>query len=431
MYNLLTSILLFRKLRNNLSLPKADLEAIQVGKLKALISHAYENVPYYRKLFASAGIKPADIKGVEDLAKIPTTSKLKLQSLKSEEILARNVDLDRCISDVTSGSTGIPLRVYFTPEDYMHRSLIFIRTFMETGYRLTHRQAIVCDTRFLSNKEYWFQRLGIFRKKYVPVQLDMEKQLAILKSFKPNYIHGYPLSLAEIAYEMLNKGIKDITPRMVCTGAELVSKKTREIINKVFKVDMVDTYATIESGLIAWECFARKGYHLNIDSTVMEVLKDDRAALPGESGRVVITNLHSFAMPIIRYELRDVCILSEDTCTCGIALPLMRIIEGRTDDMIRTPQGRIISPNSITNVMEAVNGVRQFKIVQEQENTLLVQIVKARDFSDDAPETARKLLRELIGEDMEIMIQFVSSIPKDKTGKLRAVISNCNPQKTI
>lgn len=357
------------------------------------------------------------------MAKIPTTNKLKLQSLKNEEILAKGIDIDRCICDVTSGSTGIPLHVYFTREDHIIRSLIFIRTFMETGYKLTDRQAIVCDTRFASSKRYWFQNLGIFRKKYVPVQFSLGEQIKMLRDYEPDFIHGYPMSLVLIANKLLEERIDGILPRMVCTGAELVSKRTRETINSAFRVNMVDTYATIESGLIAWECQAHRGYHINIDSVVLEFLCNGRPASPGERGKVVVTNLHSYAMPIIRYELGDVCISCNDMCTCGIELPLMSIVEGRVDDMIYSPTGKVISPNSITNAMEAVEGISQFRVIQETEDILLVQLVQGKLFSSDTSNTAQRLLKELAGESMEVKVQIVNEIPKEHSGKIRAVIS--------
>jgi phenylacetate-CoA ligase len=420
---MINSLLLLRRLRKHLKLNRSQLELIQLKKLKALLHHAYENVPYYKALFDSVGIKPGEIKDVGDLHKIPTTGKIKLQSLNLEEILVGGISVDRCVVDVTSGSTGIPLKVYFTKEDYLIRSLIFIRTFMESGYKLTDRQAIVCDTRFVSEKEHWFQHLGIFRKNYIPVQMDLEKQIKMIVNYKPNYIHGYPLSLVEIAQGMLDRGINSISPRMVCTGAELVTHRTRETINLAFDVDMVDTYATIESGLIAWECWAHKGYHVNLDNVVLELLCNGRPALPGEKGRAVITNLHSYAMPIIRYELGDVCIFSKDICSCGSDLPLMSIIEGRIDDMIYAASGKVVSPNSITNAMEAVEGISQFRVVQETENALTVLLVKGKEFSRDTPKSAECLIKQLVGEEMDVNVKIVSDIPKAHSGKIRAVIS--------
>jgi phenylacetate-CoA ligase len=417
------AFLLLRELRGNLKLDKAKLEEIQRKKLKDLLKHAYENVPYYRKLFDSAGVEPTIIKGVEDLARIPTTEKLTLQSLAAKEILAQGIKIDRCITDVTSGSTGIPLQVHFTQRDYLIRSLSFIRTFMELGYKLTHRQALVCDTRFVNNRTYWFQRLGIFRKQYIPVQLALGRQIQILMDYRPDFIHGYPQSLAIIAEELLKRGIDNVSPAMVCTGAELVSKKTREKINAAFGVEMADSYATIESGMIAWQCKSLKGYHINIDNVVLEFLHNGKPVRPGEPGRVVVTNLHSYAMPIIRYELGDICTPSDSLCTCGNQLPLMTVVEGRIDDMVKTPSGKVISPNSITNVMEAVDGIRQFRVIHEKKDLMVVQIVAGTSFSQDTPRRTQNLLRELVGDDMHIEVRMVSEISKEHTGKIRAVIS--------
>ncbi len=430
------TLFMLRRLRENLRLQRAELEALQRRKLTALINHAYENVPYYRDLFASAGINPVDIKGVEDLPKIPTTSKIKLQSVPRGQIMARGKDINGCVEDVTSGSTGIPLHVYFTREDYDIRSLVFIRTFMESGYRLTDRQAIMCDTRFVSKKKYWFQKFGIFRKKYIPVQLDLNRQIEILMDYKPDFIHGYPQSIAMIADEMIRQGINSISPRMVCTGAELVSKKIRDTINAAFGVTMVDTYATIESGLIAWQCRAREGYHINSDTVVLELLNNGKPALPGERGTVVITNLHSFAMPIIRYELGDICIPTGEACSCGSQLPMMSVVEGRIDDMIYTPSGKVISPNSITNALEDVEGISRFRVIQERLELLIAQIVKGNGFSSNTPTRTKELLKELVGEKMEVEVQLVNEIPRAHTGKIRAVISkvhreNASAPKTI
>jgi phenylacetate-CoA ligase len=420
---MLNSLFLLKKLRGNLRLNRAQLEEIQRKKLKDLLKHAYENVPYYCKLFASAGIEPTAIKGVEDLARIPTTKKLTLQSLTLEEILAQGIKIDRCITDVTSGSTGIPLQVHFTQRDYLIRSLSFIRTFMELGYKLTHRQALVCDTRFVNDKTYWFQRLGIFRKQYIPVQLALDRQIQILMDYRPDFIHGYPQSLAIIAEELLKRGIDNVSPAMVCTGAELVSNKTREKINAAFGVEMADSYATIESGMIAWQCKSLKGYHINIDNLVLEFLHNGKPVRPGEPGRVVVTNLHSYAMPIIRYELGDICTPSDSLCSCGIQFPLMSVVEGRVDDMVKTPSGRVISPNSITNVMETVDGIGQFRVIQEKKDLMVIEIVAGAKFSQDTPLKAQNLVGELVGDDMRIEVRMVSEISKEHTGKIRAVIS--------
>ncbi|MFH2059860.1 MAG: hypothetical protein ABIJ59_13280 [Pseudomonadota bacterium] len=428
MLNIIETTFLLHSLKRNLNLSRERSEALQLSNLKKIISHAYFHVPYYKGLFDKVNFKPSEIKSVEDISKIPTTSKGQLQSVPLNNITADNIDLNNCFEDVTSGSTGIPLKVFLTPKDYLIRSLIFIRTFMKAGYRLTDKQAIVTDTRFITEKKYLLQKLGIFRKAYVPVQIDIDKQIDILMEFRPDFIHGYPQSIAAIADRLIKKKITSISPRMVCTGAELVSRKTRLLINQAFGVDMSDTYASIESGLIAWQCEKRKGYHINQDHVVIEILKDGCPAMPGEAGKVVITNLHSYAMPIIRYELGDICVLSDANCSCGCATPLISIVKGRVDDMIYTPSKKTVSPNSITNAMEAVEGVQQFRIIQEQINSLQIEIVKGEMFSDQTQNQCMALMKDLVGEEMEINIHLLDHIKKDSSGKIRAVISKISKQ---
>ena len=195
---------------------------------------------------------------------------------------------------------------------------------------------------------------------------------------------------------------------------------------------MADSYATIESGMIAWQCKSLKGYHINIDNLVLEFLQNGKPVRAGEPGRVVVTNLHSYAMPIVRYELGDICTTSDSLCPCGNQLPLMTVVEGRIDDMVKTPSGKVISPNSITNAMEAVDGIGQFRVIQEKKDLIVIQIVAGPKFFQETPLKAKNLLRELVGQDMDIEVQMVSEISKEHTGKIRAVISKVSdPQKSM
>src|SRR3990170_8850556 len=135
MLDALNSILLLKRLRKNLKLPKAELETIQQKKLHALINHAYENVPYYRRLFNSAGLRPESIQRIEDLEKLPITDKTAMRSMEKNEIMARNLDPGAFVEVFTSGSTGMPATIYFTQEDYRHLDLVYLRSFLQNGLR--------------------------------------------------------------------------------------------------------------------------------------------------------------------------------------------------------------------------------------------------------------------------------------------------------
>jgi phenylacetate-CoA ligase len=429
---MLNPLLLLRKLRGNLRLPRAKLEEIQRKKLKDLLNHAYENVPYYRGLFDSNRIKPEDVKVIKDLEKIPVTDKAVLRSMKRADIMAKDVDSRECVEVFTSGSTGMPTHIYFTRKDYEFLDLIYLRSFLENGLRFKYKRAFVLDPHSFETKKCWYHWFGLATYVNISCFLDPKEQVKALIDTKPDFIHGYPSSLKEIAEIVLELEIKEIQPRIISTAAEMLHKKDRVLIASAFGVDIYDRYAARECGNIAWECDRHAGYHINMDSLIVEFIKDGHSVEPGERGDVVITNLHSYAMPFIRYRIGDIAVPSGNACPCGLELPLMEIFEGRDEDFIVLNNGRKISPMAVTGTLDHISGLKQFRVIQEERDLMVVQIVAGAKYSQDVPLKTENLLRELVGGEMRIEVRMVSEIFKEKSGKIRAVISKVsNSQKSM
>lgn len=420
---MIKAFLLLRELRGNLKLDKAKLEEIQRKKLKDLLKHAYENVPYYRGLFDSNRIKPEDIRNVQDLENIPVTDKTVIRSMKRSDIMAKNINQGECVEVFTSGSTGMPTHIYFTREDYGFLDLIYLRSFLENGLRFKYKRAFVLDPHSFETKKCWYHWFGLATYVNISCFWDPREQTNALIDAKPDFIHGYPSSLKEIAELALELEIKEIQPRIISTAGEMLHKKDRGLIASVFGVDIYDRYAARECGNIAWECNMHAGYHINIDSLIVEFIKDGHPVEPGERGDVVITNLHSYAMPFIRYRIGDIAVPSSNACPCGMELPLMEIFEGRDEDFIVLNNGRKISPMAVTGTLDHIPGLKQFRVIQEKRELMVVQIVAGAKYSQDVPLKTQNLLRELVGDDMHIEVRMVSEISKEHTGKIRAVIS--------
>ena len=411
------------KLCKNQWLTKQELEQLQQRKLQKIIKHAYERVRYYRELFDSVSIRPEDIRNTKDLQCIPVTSREQIQRVPINEIAAKGIKLADCHRMRTSGSTGIPLEVIKSEKEYQLSNLVMMRSFLANGYRLTDKQVVIITPR--DPRTYWFQYLGLMRQNCISPFDNADSQIKQLRQVRPDFIWGLSSSLGRIAEEVRKRDIEDISPRGVATGGELLDLKTRQIIQAAFRSKVVDFYSTYECGNIAWECDRHEGYHINIDSLVVEIVNNGKSARPGEKGEVLITGLDSYAMPLIRYRIKDIAVGGESLCSCGRGLPLLKRIEGRTDDWVVLSDGTLISSVELVCVLGSVPRVLGFKVVQKKIDQFVLQLKIERNFTKGT--VIRKVTKEMtriLGHQSHIEIQIVDEIPRDPAGKIRSVISN-------
>lgn len=418
------------ELRRNQWLKTPELERIQEKKLRAIISHAYHNVPFYHKLFDSVGVKPEDIKTVDDLSRIPIITKSQVQRAENE-IIAKgfNPNEGRSQKGYTSGSTGKPLTIVYDNRYLGLLRMAHERTLLENGYRL-FRDSIAsitarCDSQ--DESKSLLQYIGLRKRYCISLYVDILNQIRLLKRIKPDILMGYPSSIKLMAMAVQEKDIKKIHPRLIFSFAELLDTDTRNFINSIFGVDMIDHYGSMEGGWMAWECKEHSGYHQNIDTLVIDFIKDNERVAAGERGEIVLTNLNLYAMPFIRYKLGDVGVHSEEKCPCGRGLPLMKVIEGRSDDFVKLPGGRIISPRVFTNLMHSFSGITSFKIIREKEDYFTVELVKGKDFSEEIIRQIEAGFKQVLGEDIQIETKIVDEITREESGKLQSVVSRVKP----
>lgn len=398
---------------------RGELEDIQNSKLRLLIQHAYQNVPFYREVFKKRNLRPDDIKMVKDLPKLPVIRKSDIKH-RQEDFIARNYDVNRCRKTHTSGSTGIPLTLYTDPRGESYNKAVNMRALFENGMtaadrimEITHPENIFSPT--------WLQRVGIFKKKRLSVYDLPEKNVRKFSEYAPDIFIGYPSILKMMADYIMQNNIKIISPKKIFTSAEMLFDNAREKIVTTFGCDVIDLYGCTEFRRLAWECSKREGYHTDIDYAVVEIIKS--AGLEAVDGSIVVTGLHNYAMPLIRYENGDAAHVSPRMCSCGRGLPLLEKIKGRLDDMIILPSGRVISPRSI-NVLDYIEGINQYRIIQEKKDFFVVQVEKNKHFSKKTrQEIEEQICKGCMHEQVTISIEEVEKIPQDTSGKIRAVIS--------
>jgi len=222
-------------------------------------------------------------------------------------------------------------------------------------------------------------------------------------------------------------------------GAELIDIPSRRFLEEIFRAQFYDQYASEELQMMAWQCPAKLGYHIDSDSIIMQFIDEDGDEVaPGEKGEVVCTSLFNYAMPFIRYAVGDVGMTSEASdCTCGRIFPLMKIVEGRKDSVVLLPNGRKVPALVFGWIMEFYKfyrNVYQYRVIQSKIDFLRILIKKK---SDDVKEKTMKtellaLMRKMlnIGEtEVTIEIEFVDIIPRNQTGKLRKVVSELGDNK--
>ncbi|RJP79144.1 MAG: phenylacetate--CoA ligase family protein [Candidatus Zixiibacteriota bacterium] len=408
--------------RRNLRLPPERLKARQWRAMQELVDFAWRKVPLYRQLYESAGFTPDQLRTPEDLLRVPPTRKAVFQQADPDSVIARGYHREALIRRRTSGSTGSPLNVYYTPEDRIYRTLIHLRILFHNGMGWRDLMAHISDSRHATDERYSFQKLGFLPKEFVYAADSPEDQLQALEAVRPAVIYGYASSLALLAGEVEKRGGSPLRPRRIFTTGELLNPSDRVRIERAFGVQVRDIYGLVEGGDVAWQCPAGDGYHLNVDSFYIEVDAGGRPAGPGEAGRLVITNLHSRAMPFIRYEIGDVLTPPQDEpCPCGCTFPRLQVIQGRADDWLHSADGQKVSP--LIFVVASIPGVMQYRMVQEAYDQLRVEILPGPGYSEETLNQVGIHVREVMGPGLTIETVRVEAIPKDPSGKMRRVIS--------
>lgn len=402
--------------------PRA-IKKLQERKLRKLVEHAYGNVPYYRALLDSARIKPRDIRTLEDLEHIPLTTKAQLRDVPDSEKTARNIDLARCRSFSTSGTTGIPLLSYFTRRDALIKNLAWIRSFVHCGVNPLHKTAVFVANKEVATGHSWYEYLGLWRRREISTWESPESWVRTLRQWRPQIYQGYVMTLRLLAEYVQENNLRDVRPRLILDSSAILEGSDRRFLESQMNCSLIDFYGSDEGGCLAWECSTCQGYHINSDTAILEIWNDGRLARPGEDGEVVITNLHSWAMPFIRYRQDDVVTRSRQKPVCGRRFPLLEEIQGRRDDFILLKSGKKLSPHVFYYSMDFVPGIKRWRITQESAERLKVEIVPTAALGPASLKAIESDLRRVVNDELTVEIVLAEAIKMERGSKFRAVSS--------
>ena len=418
--------------------PRYRILELQNERLRQLVQYAYDRVPYYRRIFDESALKVSDIECVQDLVKLPVLTRRLIRD-NFDDIAAPGFPSKEVIPNSTGGSSGEPLEFYSTRDDYYNWGYAAsLRAHSWAGYELGDKLVVFRAIRpyrskmerFMEIPRRFFSRTLIIGAK----EMSSERLLLLarkLEDFQPAIIRGYPSAIYLLAQLIEREGKPRLRPRAIIVHSEQVYDYQRELFTKVFRCQTYSHYATWEIHPIASECSEHSGYHIAAENVIVEIVDDEGKPVPvGGEGRTLITNLHNYAMPFIRYDNGDVGALSDKACPCGRGLPLLAKLTGRATDFIRTKSGMVVPGLALHVPWYSFPslGIEQFQIVQETYGDVVLKLVAGREYPKERKdEIAREIIdiyRSRFGEDLDITIEFVDQIPTTKDGKRRVVISN-------
>jgi phenylacetate-CoA ligase len=414
------------------TMPRERLRALQDERLRELVRYLSDRVPFYREQLDAAGIVPGDVRGVDDLPRLPFTRKSDLRDTYPFGLFA--VPRSECVRvHASSGTTGKPIVVGYTREDVDLFARVNARALAmaggEPGMLLHNAYGYGLFTGGLG-LHYGGERLGMT---VVPVSGGMtERQLLLIEDFRPDLITCTPSYALTLAHELAARGVapEDVSLRFACVGAEPWTEGMRSEIDAGLGIRATNIYGLSEiiGPGVSNECVeARDGSHVMEDHFVPEVVDPDTGEplSEGEDGVLVFTTLTKRAMPLLRYWTGDITRLESGECACGRTFVRMGLLRGRTDDML-VIRGVNVYPTQVESVLVRIPELTpHYRLVVSREGTLdelEVQVERAQTAAPDGlAERVALLLRDTIGVGMSVRLLEPGEGPRSEGGKLPRV----------
>jgi phenylacetate-CoA ligase len=399
-------------------LPADELRQLQLRRLRRLLQHAYEHVGYYREFFQTAGIVPEDVRTLADLTRLPVLTRQTLRDNLYFDLLADNHGAQRSVKLTTSGASGEPLAVFADPFQLHVRWSHAMRGAAWTGYRFPARHGRWVRVEPEGSAQALrrqLEALVLRQRVFRGGALDE----AVVREYA-GWIHSVRPALLAGDAEVFNlaAGLLTATGRdargagaVLCWG-ETLTPAARALVERVFGCPVFDEYGTRELGPVAHECQAHAGLHVNAESYLVEVMRDGRPAADGETGEVLITDLNSRSVPLIRYQVGDLAVATARACACGRGLPLVEHFVGRLPAAVLAANGRYVPGAVFADVLqEHEHAVLRYQVVQDERDAVTLRIIRRSRFTTDTERTIREALTQVLGADVAIRLDFAETLP--------------------
>lgn len=403
-----------------------EIREFQEQRLKKIIRHSVETVPYYSELFNNHGIRIEDVKTVDDLKRIPILTKEIIKKEGLSRFISSTFPRNKRLQKSSSGSTGEPLFYYTTKDAYSMNIAANLRGWYDMGFRLGDRYIKLSQ----NPRKNPLKRLqdSISNNKYLAtnplVESNFEFILAAIEKYKPKIIRCYPDPLLFLArYRSKSKKFK-YCPQAITTTGNTLFPEVREEIETAFGCKIFDSYSC-EGNSTVFECHTHSCYHSAEEYGITEVLDENGVKITKGIGRLVSTDLWNLAHPFIRYDTQDYVEIDDSPCACGRShLKILRIL-GRDNDVLVAPSGRKFIVHNFTGFFQTdhqsiARSVDQFQVVKYKDRVLFNLVVND-SYSKTVEEYIINFWQNEFG--CPVSVSLFENIPLLKSGKRKFIIN--------
>lgn len=414
---------------------KEDLDHFTKVQLKQLFIHCYENVPYYKNIFSNLGVLSAKHAEKLSLDRLPILTKKDIRD-HFKELSSQDINRRNWYHNSSGGSTGEPVRLIQDADyrkwnhatyTYYYEKVLGIKRIITKEVRLWGNERDIFQGNYGIKKHLQNHFTNtILLNSFRMTEKDIKKYISIINETKPDYIRGYAGSLYELcSFSQANK-ISLFSPKTVVSAAETLTNDMRNVIETGFNTKVYNFYGSRETDNLAGECI--QGYlHIFSFNNIIEIVDENNQPVnQGEEGRILVTPLHNYSMPLLRYDIGDMGIKGPDTCPCGNFLPTVKAVTGRITDHFKLLNGTHVPAELFIHLLGVVCNkgvIKKFQVVQEDYNKIHVNIVPNAHISYDYTQDIENKIRVVMGQGCEITWNLVNEIPKTKSGKYRYTIS--------
>jgi len=417
--------------------PPRQLQAWQWRQLQRLLAHAYETVPHYRRRFDQRGLRLRDLRHRESWTRVPVLDRKTLQGAYATLRSSRVPRSHGAVQTVTtSGSTGRSVAVDRSAITQLYWSAFTLRDHHWHGRRFDRRLAVIRDAPLdkalppagTTARDWGAATAGLYETGGSALlnicRSSVDEQAEWLHRVQPHYLLTYPTAMKAIAEHCARERIPLASLAQLRAFGEVLDPACREVCREALGVEITDAYSSQEVGYIAIQCPVSERYHVMAEGALVEILDDaGEPVRAGEVGRVVVTPLHNFAMPLLRYEIGDYAEAGAP-CPCGRGLPVLERILGRARNLLVYPDGRQFWPSfSDGEGLGDLPLQQRWQVVQRTPETLELRLLRERPLSDEETRAVTAYLQRIFDYPFAVRLVYVDDIPRSPTGKFEDFMS--------